>query len=896
MVELRVLGPLKLGASDGRNVEPLVRRSKRAALLAFLALATPRGPQRRDKLLALFWSESDELHARNALNQALHVLRSTLGDGAILPGGDGEVGVDPAAVWCDAVAFEDALDAGHPAEALALYRGDLLDGFFISDAPEFDHWVDQERERFRHRASDAAWMLAETRAAEGDAVEAVRWARRSAEFLPADEAVLRRLMAFLHELGDRAAAVRAYEAFAWRLTQEYELNPSAETEALVEAIRTGAPPTAALERAPLRSTSSANVGSAARPPANEVVAAATARANHVGAAASSPPTSVGPPASARRSSRLIAAIVPLRSPLVVAILLVAGLVAGVGIRLGWSEWREPSAASPVRFALEFSGAPPVTSGTIGSMIALSPDGRQLVFLGAGPDGPRLFVRRMDRLEATPIPHTSGASLPFFSPDGEWLGFVVGTSLRKVRLAGGPAITICDIAGSVWGASWGDEDIIVFATPAGLWRAPAAGGEAQMLARADTARGERYRWPELLPGARAAVFTSVDEAGFHLAAVSLETGEVRRLGLEGTSPRFAPPGNLVFATMNGALLVVSFDEHALRRAGAPMPIAADVHVGMAGAAKLAVAGTGALVYVARPADQSLVLVDRAGRAASLPVVPYAVGDARFSPDGARIALTTRPVAGEHSNIWVLDLVANTLRRATIERGNVSPVWSSDGRRIAFATSSHGRQPGFDIRWTASDEALPAEALVAAPALGQLPVAFTPDGGALVFQRRDLRTLGDIWVLTLVGERAIAPYLRGPSDERSVALSPDGRWLAYVSNESGRDEVYVRSFPDPGAPVRVSLGGGSEPRWSSNGRELFHRAPQGMVAAEISMEPTLRVGSHEVLFNDDGYVSYQDGAAYDVHPDGQRFLMIRRGSEPRDMVVVLNGFDGLRTARR
>jgi len=239
LVELRILGSVHLKASDGREVETLVRHEKRTALLAYLAAALPRGPQRRDTLLALFWPESDAPHARAALNQALYVLRTALGEQAIVPRGDGAAGLNSEVVWCDVAAFEAALDGGRPNEALALYRGDLLDGFFVIGAPEFERWLERERARLRERAAEGAWALAEARAAAGDSLEAARWARRAADLLPADEAVARRLMIFLQGLGDRAAAIRAYEAFERRLTEEYELEPSAETQALAAGIRDG---------------------------------------------------------------------------------------------------------------------------------------------------------------------------------------------------------------------------------------------------------------------------------------------------------------------------------------------------------------------------------------------------------------------------------------------------------------------------------------------------------------------------------------------------------------------------------------------------------------------------------------------------------------------------------
>ena len=237
LVELRILGSVRLRASSGQDVEVLARHPKRAALLAYLAAALPRGPHRRDTLLALFWPESDAAHARAALNQALYVLRTALGDDAIVSRGDGDVGENGDVVWCDATAFEAVLDAGRPGDALALYRGDLLEGFFVTGAPEFERWLERERGRLRERASQGAWALAEQRATARDVVEAARWARQAAELSPADEAVARRLMTFLSGLGDRAAAIRAYEDFAARLAREYELDPSSETRVLADAIR-----------------------------------------------------------------------------------------------------------------------------------------------------------------------------------------------------------------------------------------------------------------------------------------------------------------------------------------------------------------------------------------------------------------------------------------------------------------------------------------------------------------------------------------------------------------------------------------------------------------------------------------------------------------------------------
>lgn len=240
-----MFGALRLSASDGRDLSGLDRQPKRMALLAYLATAVPHGLQRRDNLLALFWPEVSATKARASLNQTLYILRNALGEQAIVTHGDDEVGVSFDVVWCDTQAFEAAIDAGKPTEALALYRGGLLEGFHLNGAPGFDRWLERERGRLRERAADVAWALAESQAT-ADVVQAARWARWAAALAPADEAVMRRLMTFLHRLGDRAAALRAYEAFAFQLTQEYELEPSSETRALAERIRRELPTAASV--------------------------------------------------------------------------------------------------------------------------------------------------------------------------------------------------------------------------------------------------------------------------------------------------------------------------------------------------------------------------------------------------------------------------------------------------------------------------------------------------------------------------------------------------------------------------------------------------------------------------------------------------------------------------
>jgi DNA-binding SARP family transcriptional activator len=239
VVEFRILGGLSLLGPGGRELRPVLVQPKRVALLAYLAVARSRGFHRRDSLLPLFWPELDQEHARAALRQALYGLRSSLGESALEGRGDEEIGLDDRNLWCDVPAFEAAVDAGRHADALELYRGDLLEGFFVSGAPEFERWLEDERARLRRRASEAAWALAESCRTAGDRALAAHWARRAAGLSRDDEGALRRLIALLAELGDRAGAVQAYEAFARRLAEDYDVEPAAETQALIEAVRSG---------------------------------------------------------------------------------------------------------------------------------------------------------------------------------------------------------------------------------------------------------------------------------------------------------------------------------------------------------------------------------------------------------------------------------------------------------------------------------------------------------------------------------------------------------------------------------------------------------------------------------------------------------------------------------
>ena len=465
----------------------------------------------------------------------------------------------------------------------------------------------------------------------------------------------------------------------------------------------------------------------------------------------------------------------------VAGVVVSTMVAGVAV---WTVTR-PATRPASRFAITLpSGFTPFPV----ALMAISPDGRTLVY--AGPD--QLYRRDMGQLSVEPIPGTEGALTPFFSPDGQWVGFSPSRqALRKVSLAGGPSVPIAE--GLVTGASWGRDETILFGTPsAGLSRVSAAGGEPEPVTTLEESELS-HRWPNILPGGKAALFTvwsgSVDTA--QIAVVSLETGEYRTL-VGGTYPRYASTGHIVFGR-EASLWAVQFDADRLEVTGSPVPVLEGVRVeGNRGAAQFALANDGSLLYVpggAAEAPRHLVWVDREGREEPLPAEPRAYTYPRISPDGTRVALDVRD---QERDIWIWDVARETLTRLTFDAGpDFYPVWTPDGEQVVFSSPREGSP--VKVFWKAADGTGAVERL--AEGQGNLrPYAFSPDGQRLVLMENRPEQGWDLNVLSLTDERTLEPLVATPFEERNGELSPDGNWLAYQSNASGEMEVYVRPFPN------------------------------------------------------------------------------------------------------
>ena len=538
----------------------------------------------------------------------------------------------------------------------------------------------------------------------------------------------------------------------------------------------------------------------------------------------------------------------------------------------------------------FVNVPPGLQLALSDMrpVALSADGSKLAYVALHGGTTQIYVRDRGRFEATPVVGTETGSNPFFSPDGRWLGFFSGGKLRKVALAGGAPITLADTSFQPRGASWGSDGSIVFASSGGtaLERVAADGGPVEPITTLDAAAGETgHRWPQMLPGAEAVLFAVVgaDDApsdSATIAVMRLSDGTVTPL-LEGTAPSYLPTGHILFARA-GSLLAAPFDPQTLHLTGPAVLVVEGVAMRpISGVAYYTVSESGTLAYVSGlgVASRALVWVDRDGGETVMSTERRAFETPRLSPDGRRVAVTIQPEGG-NPDVWVFDIDRGTTTRLTYDGMNGFPVWAPDGRRIAFTSNRAG---GFDLYWKLADGSVEAE-LLHRSGNPLFPDSFSSDGAALAYTEDNPETAADLWALQ-IGVTAM-PIVQLPFTESGGAFSPAGSWLAYVSDESGRDEIFVRGYPD-GGRWQVSTDGGTEPVWSGNGRELFYRSGDRMMAVDVSGRSELLIGTPTALFS--GPYSVGAGSAnYAVHGDGRRFLMIRSeaASAPTLVNVVTN----------
>ena len=564
-------------------------------------------------------------------------------------------------------------------------------------------------------------------------------------------------------------------------------------------------------------------------------------------------------------------------------MLLAALVTGVGV---WN--LRPAETSPVsRFTLP---APGLSYGNLGRALAISPDGRTVVFRVSDEDGtPRLYQRPLDQLDALPIRGTEGALNPFFSPDGAWVAFSTFPegSLKKVALAGGPPTNLT--AGRPFFADWGPDGTIVFGRggeEAGLWQLSDSGGEPRRIAAGGDSE-ERYADAQYILDGRAVLFTVFDtRTGRQVAVRSLDTGDQRIL-LEGTSARLTSTGHLLF-TRADSLWAVPFDEDRLAVAGEPSPVLEGLATTSAQTGRFDVADDGTLVYLTEQAafgPRVLVWVDQDGREEPIPLEPAAYYRPQLSPDGTRIAYSVEN--RENQDVWVADLLRPGVRiRVTTAPGRDRvPNWTPDGQSVVFESDRDGPLALFR---KAADGTGEAEALVTVEGARFLhPSDYVPERQMLLVATWTTRTQTDLGALSLVGEPAWQTLLSTVANEGNPTVSPNAEWVAYRSDESGEAEVYVARFPTLERRQPVSVGGGWSPMWSGDGRRLFYRNEGRMMVVTVAMGATLTLGTPEVLF-EGPYVSGLE-RAYDLGPDG-RFLMMKpvrsEGEAVPQINVVLN----------
>jgi Tol biopolymer transport system component/tRNA A-37 threonylcarbamoyl transferase component Bud32 len=568
--------------------------------------------------------------------------------------------------------------------------------------------------------------------------------------------------------------------------------------------------------------------------------------------------------------------------------LLAACVVGM---LGWhlTHRGEPPVVSRWK-----EGLPPghqLDVGLLQHPLAISHDGKLVAYVSRSAEGSQLYVRKLNEYEAVAIPGTDGAGNPFFSPDGRWVGFFADGKIQKVALDGGSPVVICEVSAISAGADWGINDTILFATATEIFRVAATGGRPERLTQLDPGGLAQSR-PQLLPDGKTVLFT-VQRQDRRTTAALLSLSERRWEVIEGVGEavgvRYVPSGYLLFV-QGGALRVMRFEADRLETRGATM-LVQDAVAGptMGIAAFYDVSHTGVFVYVpASSAANRLVWVDRRGRVTQLPIEEASFARPVLSPDGSRLAVVRYSEHGWET--WVYDADRGRGTRLSVADMTDDPCWAMDGEHVTFSFGSEW----INLGWMRADGIGDLDTLVSGRN-PQFPHSWSPDG-TLAFYEITREQGRDIGVLRVPGEGSARPLIATPANERSPSFSPDGRWLAYVSDESGRDEIYVQPYPSLDTRHLVSTQGGRDPAWSRDGRELFFRNGDFMMVSEIPNAPSFSAGTPQVLFR--GSFDAEPGTSgshtYGVSPDG-RFLMVQ--SEPlTELRVVLNWLAELEQGRQ
>ncbi len=554
--------------------------------------------------------------------------------------------------------------------------------------------------------------------------------------------------------------------------------------------------------------------------------------------------------------------------------------------------KTPVEVRPVRFTI----SPPEKEsfpvlGNTPNLLSVSPDGSKVAFVAVDSGGhSMIWICDLDSHIAQPLAGTDNGNAPFWSPDSRFIAFSADGALKKVAVAGGPPQTLTAVPGSSMG-TWNRDGVILFGTfgGSGILRVSSAGGSATPVTTLDASRQQDFHvWPDFLPDGRHFLYlahsTDIGKSAIYIG--SIDSKEMKLLLNANSSILYSPPGYLLFVRA-GTLLAQPFDGDRLELKGDAFPIAEGVQFNRVnGRAAVAVSENGVLAYRVVPtnAQIKLVWVDRKGAEQPLPAPPHAYRNPRLSPDGQRVAVTIDELGSQE---WLLNIGRGTLTRLTFDGSyNGGTAWTPDGKRIAFGTDRAGAR---NLFWQLADGSGGVERLTTSDRT-QVASSWSPDGQTLAYEESAPGTGFDIWVFRLSDHKA-QPFLQTRFNEIAPRFSPDGRWLAYASDESGRYEIYVQPYPGPGGKWQISTDGGTEPVWTRNG-ELFYRNGDKMMAVETNTKSTFSADKPKVLFEGQ-YATYQSLPAYDVTPDGQRFLLTKTGEQGAgEITVVVNWLEELK----